>query len=195
MNGHGTASRYAVRRDMSKGALTGPKISDTWNRVMECDDREFARLARKSGPFQQELSGFVVAFTLDLRPEVSEHARAMMVALFEIYREHATSVRPAGEEAVQTQWQRSKAAIADAEALVDAGESIETILVGHPQPTLMTLILGVLMEVDPDEVDEFEPGLDEDPLDLDDQEFWHLLAVMHTVVAVLDSHATYQSAA
>lgn len=180
---------------MRKGALTGPQISNTWNRVMDCDDREFARLARKSGSFQQELTGFVVAFTHDMRPDVSEHARNMMVALYEIYRDHAVAVRPATEDTVRAQWQRSKARVAEVEALVGAGHSIEAILVGHAQPVLLTLVLGVLMEVDPDEEDGLPADPDPERLELDDEEFWHLLAVMHTVVAVLDSHATYDSAA
>jgi len=180
---------------MNKGALTAPQIQSSWDRVMECDDQEFARLLRKSGPFQEELSGFVIAFTMDMRPAVSEHARAMMVALYEIYQEHALSVRPATEEAVAAQWNQSKARIAEAEALVAAGHSIETLLVGHPQPTLLTLVLGVLMEVDPDDEDGLFTDPDQEPLNLDDAEFWHLLGVMHTVVAVLDSHATYRPAA
>lgn len=158
---------------------------------MECDDQEFDRLAHNSGSFQEELSGFAVAFTMDLRPEVSEHARAMMVAMYEIYREHAASVRLASEAEVEEQWRLSKARIAEAEAMVAAGHSIETLLVGHPQPTLLTLILGVLMEVDPDDEDGLLTDPDHEPLDLDDSEFWHPLAVMHTVIAVLDSHATY----
>lgn len=178
---------------MKKDAFTGPQIQSTWNRVMECDNREFARLARTSGSFQEELSGFVAAFTMDLRPEVSEHARAMMVALYEIYREHAASVRLASEEAVEMQWRQSKARVAEAEAIVAAAHSIETLLVGHPQPVLLTLILGVLMDVDPENEDGLWTDPEQEPLDLDDREFWHLLAIMHTVVAVLDAHATYKS--
>lgn len=177
-----------------KQAFTGRQIQSTWDRVMECDDREFARLARMSGPFQDELSGFVVGATLDLPPEVGEYAREMMVALYEIYREHTVCVRAASEEEVIAQWRDSSARIAETEALVAAGHDVATLLVGHPQPVLLTLILGILMDVDPDHEDGLWTGPDEDRLDLEESDFWHLLTVMHTVVAVLHSHATYRSA-
>lgn len=45
-----------------------------------------------------------MAFTHEMRLEVSDHARTMMVALYEIYRQHVTSVRQASESAVQMQW-------------------------------------------------------------------------------------------
>jgi hypothetical protein len=51
------------------------------------------------------------------------------------------------------------------------------------------------MDVDPDNEDGLWTDPDQEPLDLDDREFWHLLAVMHTVIAVLDAHATYNLAA
>jgi hypothetical protein len=183
------------RPDMTAGKFTFAQIEGTWNRVMRCDDREFARMARQSGSFQNDLTGFVAGFTLDLPAEVGEHARDMMVALYEIYRDHAASVRSATEAEVNEEWKRSKARIADVEALVAAGNSIDTVLAGHPQPKVLAHVVDMLLERGRDDTDSLLNEVNQEGPEHTDEEFWHVLAVMHTVVAVLESHATHRPAA
>jgi hypothetical protein len=179
---------------MTRG-FTGAQILGAWNRAMCADEKNFARLLRQSGKFQEQLTAFVIAFTLDMRPEISEAARTVMVCLYEVYRENTASVRQATEAAVEAQWRQSRERIAELEVLVDAGEPIESVIFDHPQPALMTTVLGVLMDVDPEEEDGVPKGDVDDLLELSTDEFWQLLMVMHTVLAVLESHATHKMVA
>jgi len=161
---------------------------------MDASEREFTRLLRQSGPFQSELSAMVLAFTHSMRPEVSAMAREMMICAYAVYREHAESVRSASEAAVVAQWELSRRRISELEVLVDAGESVESLLVDHPQPALMATVLGVVLDIDPSEDDELLGEPEHEGPELADDEIWHLLAVMHTVLGVLESHATHRQA-
>ena len=180
---------------MPKRGFSGPQIESTWNRVMGASEQEFARLERRSGPFQEELTGFVMGFTISMRPDVSAMALEIMVCAYEVYREHAVSVRSASEEAVQAQWERSKREMEELEVLVDAGEGFDSMVFGHAQPALMSTVLGILLDVDPEDEEGLSPEREQDGPELSENEFWHLLTVMHTVLGVLETHAEHRVAA
>ena len=164
---------------MQSARFSGDQVSATWERVMLADDRTWRAFERSCGPFQDHLTGMVAAFTLNVRPEVGALARELMVCVYEVYREHGAPVRSASKESVLQQLRRSRARIEEAQVLVDAGESVELLLVGVAQPALYGAVLAVLE--DPGDEDEF--------LELSESEFWQSLAVCDTVMAVLGEHA------
>ena len=163
--------------------LTASKIDPTWTRVMTSTHDEWRRLERRCGPFQEELTGFVLGFTHKLSGEAQGLARDCMVACFEIYREHFPVIRKASDDQILAQWRRCRPRIADAEALTDAGAPLQQMYGGSPQPLLFEAVVDTLLGPDPDDLD----AIDESALD--DEEFWEVLAVLDTVIAVLDECA------
>lgn len=163
--------------------LTPAQVATAWNRVMQSSPKEWAKLEARSGPFQDELTGFVLGFTYQLNADAQELARDCMVACYEIYREHFPVIRKATDEQIMAHWQRSRARIADAEALTDAGAPLQQMYGGSPQPVLFEAVIDGLLPPDPDDLDA------EDAYALDDEEFWDVLAVLDTVIAVLDECA------
>ncbi|MBX3134557.1 MAG: hypothetical protein KF689_14335 [Gemmatimonadaceae bacterium] len=163
--------------------LTPAQVSATWTRVMRSSPKEWAKLEARSGPFQDELTGFVLGFTHHLGEDAQEVARDCMVACYEIYREHRPGTRPATEDQISAQFERSEKRIADAAALVDAGYPAEQMFHGSPQPHLIAAVFDAVIGKDSD-----DPGVDDDPA-LDDDELWDVVAVLDTVIAVLDECA------
>jgi hypothetical protein len=157
------------------------QVQDVWDRVMTASPKAWRALERESGPFQEELSGFVVGFTFERGPDASELARECMVAIYAVFREYCSEFALVAEASIKAQWKRSKSSMEDFRALADAGEPIGQVLVGSPQPQLLAVVLDALLELD----EEDEP----ESIELDEDEFWHVLAVLDTVITVLDAHA------
>ncbi|MBA3855129.1 MAG: hypothetical protein C0503_12005 [Gemmatimonas sp.] len=152
-------------------------------RVMRSSPKEWAKLEARCGPFQDELTGFVLGFTHHLSADAQEVARDCMVACYELYREHRPGTRPATEDQISLQFERSEKRIADAAALVDAGYPAEQMFNGSPQPHLMAAAFGAVIGKDAEDSDE-----DDDPT-LDDDELWDVVTVLDTVISVLDECA------
>ena len=150
---------------------------------MRSTHSEWRRLEKRCGPFQEELTGFVLGFTHKLTGEAQSIARDCMVACYEIYREQFANIRKATDDQILAQWKRSRPRIADAEALTDAGAPLQQMYGGSPQPLLFEAVVDALLGPDPDELDA------DDVEALDDDEFWEVLAVLDTVIAVLDECA------
>lgn len=163
--------------------FTPAQVATTWNRVMRSSPKEWATLEARCGPFQDELTGFVLGFTHHLSDDAQEIARDCMVACYELYREHFASVRAATEDQITEQFERSDRRIADAAALVDAGYPAEQMFNGSPQPHLMAAVFEAVIGRDAE-----DPEEDDDPT-LDDDELWDVVAVLDTVIAVLDGCA------
>jgi len=163
--------------------FTPAQVAATWNRVMRSSPKEWAKLEARCGPFQDELTGFVLGFTHHLSEDAQEIARDCMVACYELYREHVPRTRPATEDQISAQFERSEKRIADAAALVDAGYPAEQMFNGSPQPHLSAAVFAAIIGQDSE-----DPELEDDPT-LDDDELWDVVAVLDTVIAVLDECA------
>jgi len=163
--------------------LSATQIDPTWTRVMTSSRDEWRRLERRCGPFQEELTGFVLGFTHKLGADAQALARDCMVACFEIYREQFRAVRKAEDDRIMAQWKRCRARMADAEALTDAGAPLQQMYGGSPQPLLFEAVVDAVLGPDPENLDAA------DGYALDDDDFWEVLAVLDTLIAVLDECA------
>jgi len=163
--------------------LSAAQIDPTWSRVMASTHAEWERLSKRAGPFQDELTGFVLGFTHTLGGEAQAVARDCMVACYEIYREQFKAVRPATDTQIMGHWKRCRARMADAEALTDAGAPLQQIYGGSSQPLLFEAVVDAVLGPDQDDLDA------DDGYAVEDEDFWEVLAVLDTVIAVLNECA------
>lgn len=160
--------------------LSEAQIDPIWRRVMDASIDEWTALEAQCVSFQEHLTVFVMGHAQRLGGDAQVVTQECALACISVYREHLPSLRPATEAQILAQWDRSRARMADAEALVLAGEPPEQILSDSAQPRLLGTVLAAAMGPDPDHVD---AG---DVISLEDHEFWQVLALFDMVIAVLE---------
>ena len=163
--------------------MTVDQVEGTWRRVMRLDEDEWAELEQEAGPFQDELTAFAIAYTEHLSIDAMGDTMAGMIACYAVFREHFAVISMATEEQIRSQWTRSSARLKQVRALTDEGEVIGQLLLESPQPHLLDEVLSLVFAEDREPDDEDSPQPDEET------QSWHMLAVLDTVITVLDSCA------
>lgn len=156
------------------GYVSSETIDAVVERLNGLHEREFLALQRRLGPAQPELAAFVLAFTHDRGPDVSGFAIATTMVLLEAFRGSGLKMRKARERVVVRQWEASRALLAALRVDVDEKRERAAGTTVTGEPAALAYVFEALMD------DEME-----DPLHLDPDDFWHLFAVLKTVVETL----------
>ncbi len=146
-------------------------MEETWQRVAASTPAHAVRLQEKCGLEQQELAGIVIGFTVELRPDVCALALYLHVVISESFRQSGVKLRRIKPGKIMRTWELSHAFVEylklqDPSNLSQAIESTT-------EPAVFSYVLDALSE-DQD-----------DPVVLDDAEFWHIVRVLKTVTDCL----------
>jgi hypothetical protein len=143
----------------------------TWQHVGAMPPSRALRLQQAQGKQQQELIGFVIAYSSELRPEVSALVHYIFVVLVEAFHRSAARFRTIKPNKVVREWQVASAMFAsvsrtdDLKALEIASQSSE--------PAAYRYVLDAL---GPEQ---------EDPIILTSDELRQSLAILATVINCL----------
>lgn len=153
-------------------ALISPELMEqTWQSVAEMSPLELRRLQDLCAEQQEELSDFVLAFTSDLSPDATGLALYVSLVVIEAFRRTKTPLRKIGSGKIEAAWKDSFGFVED---LKEAGCGREPFrLEGsrYSEPAALQYVVDALTEADED-----------DPVDLEDDDFWQVLQVLKTVV-------------
>jgi hypothetical protein len=144
-------------------------------RISGLDDEAIRSLMKRSGPFQPEITGFVLASTLDSSDRVRALAAMGMMTAFETFRDGYVKTRKARERLVRRRFDDALEVVAD---LADEFRDPRYVGVNDlpsSEPALMNTLLDL---ADP-------PNEAETESDENQDENWHLLSVLYTVVETL----------
>ena len=160
------------------GQIPGEVVETTWRKIGAFDPAEMSALQGRSGRFQPELTGFVIAFTSDLRPDALGLTLYAMVVVYEMFQVHHVKVRKARERVVIRQWEVAQDVTS---RLREQGVKRDELLhadIDTSEPLAMRYVIEALTEQASD-----------DPIDINDDEFWHMVAVLKTVIETLHEMA------
>ena len=160
------------------GHIPADVVEATWPRIGALEPAAMAALQKRNGPFQPELTGFVLGFTSDLRPDALGVTLYAMVVVYEMFRVHHIKVRKARDRIVIRQWETARDLT---EELREAGVTRDDLL-GSDIETTEPFALRYVIEA-------FTEQTEDDPIDISDDEFWHMFAVLKTVVETLHEMA------
>ena len=163
--------------------VTAPFISDgvisaTLDTLNAASPAEAAARQGRAGQFQPELTAFVAVFTLKQRAAAAGIGLFIMLVLSEAFRASAVKVRKAREQVVLRHW---RAAHDHAEALrEDVNGPMELLddLPESSEPAALQYVIEALTEVT------------DDGVQLTDDEFWDLFAVLRAAIETLHEVAT-----
>jgi hypothetical protein len=149
------------------------------NRVVErmsaLDDESIRSLMKRSGPFQPEITGFVLAFTLDLPDRARALATMGMMTAFEAFRDGYVKTRKARERLVRRRFDDARDVVAELAEQFRDPRHVTVDDLPSSEPAVMDALLDLI-----DSPDEPEAQSDEDQ-----EAHWHLLTVQYTVVETL----------
>ena len=160
------------------GHIPSEIVEETWRRLGACVGKELVALQARSGRYQPELTGFVLGFTSELRPDALGLALYAMVAVYEMFRVRHIKMRKARERVVLRHW---AAACERVIGLRETGLTRETLNVDALETT-DPFVLGYVL-------DAFTETHADDPIDISDDELWHMVAIFLTVVETLHEMA------
>jgi hypothetical protein len=137
--------------------------------VMSSND--ILRTQKLCGKEQPELTAFVLAFTSDLSPEAIGLALYAHVVVTEAFRRTKTPFRKIKAGKIERTWKDNFGFINE---LKQAGHTRKPFQIDaslSSEPGALQYVVEALTE--PDE---------EDPVELDEHEFWHILQLLKTIV-------------
>ena len=160
------------------GQIPADVVEATWQRIGVAEGAVISALQRKCGLSQPELTAFVIGFTEDLRPDAMGLTLYAMVVVYEVFRVHHVKIRKARERVVLRQWEMARAFT---EELRERGLSRRDILVADintAEPYAFRYVIEAFTEQSED-----------DSIEISDDEFWQMLAVLRTVIETLHEMA------
>jgi hypothetical protein len=164
--------------DHNVGQIPAEVVETTWRKIGAFDPAEMSALQGRSGGLQPELTGFVIGFTSDLRPDALGLALYAMVVVYEMFRVHYLKIRKARERVVVRQWEVAQDLTS---RLREQGVRRDELLhadIDTSEPLAMRYVIEALTERAAD-----------DPIDINDDEFWLMVAVLKTVIETLHEMA------
>jgi hypothetical protein len=149
-------------------------IDQVCERFAAIEPAEAQRAAARMGPFQPELTAFVIASTSALSQKAIELGMYATLILYEAFRVSHFKVHKARERLVVRQWEAASELVAD---LRDSGwrpTDRAELDVDTAEPHALGYVIDALTYDTPD-----------DSVNLTDDEFWQLFAVLKAVVETL----------
>jgi len=144
-------------------------------RISGLDDESIRALMKRSGPFQPELTGFVLASTLDSSDRARALAAMGMMTAFEAFRDGYVKTRKARERLVRRRFDDARGVVAELADEFRDPRYVTCVDLSSSEPAVMDALLDL---ADP-------PSEPEARSDEDQEEHWHLLTVLYTVVETL----------
>lgn len=146
-------------------------MEETWRRVAISTGAQATRLQELCGREQEELTGFVIAFTSDLRPEAMGVALYAYIVISEAFRKSGITLRRIKPGRIMRSWEANEAFV---EAIKAKGRSsLAESAALTDEPAVFDYIVGALTEEE------------EDSVSLDDEELWNLLRILKTAMDCL----------
>jgi hypothetical protein len=142
-------------------------MEQTWRRMGGISRAEALRLQKACGKEQEELTGFVIGYTASLSPEAVGLALYAHVVIAEAFRRTGAKFRTIKPGKIMRTWAQAKELVASLEPL--GRPPADQHAQATSEPAVFRYILGAM---DPDQ---------EAPVELTDDEFWHMLCVLKTV--------------
>jgi hypothetical protein len=152
--------------------MTSPLISEalmetTWRRVASSSPGEALLLQKACGKEQEELTGFMIGFSSDLRRDAAELVIYFHVVLSEAFRKSGAKFRKITPGKIVRTCEQAKETLAPLEALGPAAAEKHAELTS--EPAVFRYLVSAMTEDSDDSVR------------LADDEFWHILHILKTV--------------
>jgi hypothetical protein len=148
-------------------------IEDVWRTIGASSSATIRKLQKQCGKEQEELTGFLLAFTSDLRPEALGLALYIHLVVVQAFRQSGGKFRRIRPGRIERTWQANCAFIDD---LKVRGHTRSPFCLEPDltkEPAVMQYVVDALCEED------------EEPVELSTEEFWHILRVLKTVADCL----------
>ena len=152
--------------------LISPELmEETWQSVAQMSADQLQERQVLCGKEQEDLTGFVFAFTSDLSPDAAGVALYAHVVLIEAFRRTNAQFRTIKAAKIERAWEDNLDFIDDLKRTDKRRQPFRLEADSYPEPAALQYAVDALTEDD-----------DEDPVDIEDDEFWHALRVLKTVV-------------
>jgi hypothetical protein len=170
--------------NLQKKVSTLPFVSQdlveaTWKKAAAMNAKTALAIQKSAGKLQPELTGFVLRWTKELRPDAIGLALYVMVVVFEMFRATGVKIRKATDKSVMAHW---KHCVEQADHLEASGvepDILPSLDLSTDEPHVLRYVIDALTE-----------DSEDDSVFLTAKEFWHLLATLKTVVDTLHDSAT-----
>jgi hypothetical protein len=154
-------------------ALVSAEVMDaTWQQIGASSGARVLALQKECGKHQRELTGFVVGYTSTLSPEAMGLALYAYVVIFQAFRRSGAALRKIGDARILRQWEATGQHLAGPQA---TGGRLESLLpsIECSERIVLAYIAGALSHDQ------------EDPVDLTNEEYWHIARVLITATECL----------
>ncbi|MGQ0752674.1 MAG: hypothetical protein ACT4PS_19305 [Betaproteobacteria bacterium] len=145
-------------------------MEETWKSVAVMSDAELRRKQGLCGKEQQELTGFVLAFTSDVSPEALGLVLYAHLVVIEAFRRSGAEFRNLKANRVEDTWKGNFAFINDLKAAGHRRAPFQLSPKLSSEPFVMQYVIDALTEQD-----------ESDPVALTDDDFWRIMQVLKTV--------------
>lgn len=151
-------------------------MEDTWRAVGAMPEAEIRRKQGLCGKEQEELTGFVLAFTSELPPEALGLALYAHFVVIEAFRRSGARFRKLKPTRIEDTWRDNFGFVNDLKAAgyTRAPFQLEPELAS--EPAVMQYVIDALTEVNEDDL-----------VNLSDDDFWRILQVLKTVADCMHS--------
>ena len=162
---------YCLRPRLHVGAplVSSAVMDETWRAMGEWTTAAVRRMQKRCGEDQEELTGFVLAFTSNLRPEALGLALYVHLVVAQAFRRSGVKFRKITPEGIEREWEENFAFINE---LKTAGYGCSHFFL----PTHLSSEPAVVQYV----IDALTVEDDADPVVLGEAEFWRILQVLKT---------------
>ncbi len=145
-------------------------MEETWRAVGAMSDAEIRRKQGLCGKEQEELTGFVLAFTSELPSEALGLALYAHFVVIEAFRRSGARFRKLKPTKIENTWRDNFGFINDLKAAGHTYAPFQLKPELAPEPAVMQYVIDALTEENED-----------DPVSLSDDDFWRILQVLKTV--------------
>jgi hypothetical protein len=151
-------------------------VEDTWRAVGAMSDNEIRRRQALCGKEQQELTGFVLAFTSELPPEALGLALYVHLVVIEAFRRSGAQFRKLKPTRIESTWRDNFGFINDLKTAGHRRAAFQLRPELASEPAVMQYVIDALTEESED-----------DPVSLSEDDFWRILQVLKTVADCMHS--------
>ncbi len=144
-------------------------MEETWQSVAGMTPNEVLRRQGRCGKEQQELTSFVLGFISELPPEAAGLALYVHLVVIETFRRTKAQFRKIKPVTIQRTWKDNFAFVNDLKHAGHTRRPFQLKADGFSEPAVLQYVIDALTEQD-----------DEDPVELAEFDFWHVLQVLKT---------------
>ena len=153
------------------GLISPDLMEETWTSVAEMSAEELQRHQALCSDEQEELTGFAMTMLAEIGPDAGGVALYTHIVLMEAFRRTKATFATVEREDITKAWDANGEFV---EVLQDAGYGRQPFQVDpekQAEPAALQYAFDALTEDD-----------DDDPVDIDDDDFWMALRVLKTII-------------